>query len=681
VSGITTSWPIKISGGQYSINGGPFTSTTGTVNNGDQLAVKVTSAAVYGATTGARLAIGGVSASFSVTTTTPPPTIYGSLLTTAFVDTKYLFTPTSAHADSFSISGPLPPGLAFNPATGTLSGKPTASGVYANIIISAINNTSGVASLPPCTITVLAAGTDLVIYYSRLGGNDGTIWSIQGNGSNDHQITVGEQPRISPDGRYLAFHKGSPNSTAALGNLYVRDLQTGVETLVFSNNDYLWEFDWTGDSNSIVFDYQNCIRRVDRNGLNMATISCVNANDDAPSVNKVDGRIAFHDPGLGGLFIMDANGANRSHIVNTTASDIFPYWSPDGQWLAFWNILTDGVNCNLYKIHPDGSGRTVLSAVPVSSVWRPDWSGDGSRLVFNGTVNATVGIYTIASDGSGSPVQVPITAGAATYSATDVFETILLPPTISGTPSFTATVNSYYSFIPTFAHADAFDVIGNLPPGLALDPVNGILKGTPTTAGVYPNLIIRATNTNGVVLLPAFTITVAPLYHSLTESLTGDGSISSITHGFSFSCPGNCAQGYPDGTTLTLVAKPSSTSYFSGWGGACTNTVGNCQVTLDNNRTVSATFLPLPAIRYMLNNIPGYATPATLQNVYDAAPDGATLQLTANATGTLLAAITKVVTLSGGYDGSYLAQSGRSIISSQLIIRAGKVIANSITVR
>jgi hypothetical protein len=81
VSGINTATNISISGGTYSVNGGPYTSAPGTINNGNTVRVQLTSSGSYSTTTSATLTIGGVSDTFSVTTrsesatpdTTPDP--------------------------------------------------------------------------------------------------------------------------------------------------------------------------------------------------------------------------------------------------------------------------------------------------------------------------------------------------------------------------------------------------------------------------------------------------------------------------------------------------------------------------------------------------------------------------------------------------------------------------------
>ncbi len=54
-------------------------------------------------------------------------------------------------------------------------------------------------------------------------------------------------------------------------------------------------------------------------------------------------------------------------------------------------------------------------------------------------------------------------------------------------------------------------------------------------------------------------------------------------------CGITCSASFPRGSTVTLTATPDSTSSFEGWRGACSGT-GTCTVTMDANRTVSATF-------------------------------------------------------------------------------------------
>lgn len=68
VSGINAPASISISGGQYAINGGAYTSAAGSVNNGNTVTVRLQSSSSHSTSTTATLTIGGVSAAFTVTT-------------------------------------------------------------------------------------------------------------------------------------------------------------------------------------------------------------------------------------------------------------------------------------------------------------------------------------------------------------------------------------------------------------------------------------------------------------------------------------------------------------------------------------------------------------------------------------------------------------------------------------
>ena len=68
ISGISAATPISVSGGYYSVNGAKFSSTPGTVKNGDKVAVAVISASTHSTPANAILTIGELSDTFTATT-------------------------------------------------------------------------------------------------------------------------------------------------------------------------------------------------------------------------------------------------------------------------------------------------------------------------------------------------------------------------------------------------------------------------------------------------------------------------------------------------------------------------------------------------------------------------------------------------------------------------------------
>ncbi|HEX6752134.1 MAG TPA: hypothetical protein VF093_00910 [Solirubrobacterales bacterium] len=76
---------------------------------------------------------------------------------------------------------------------------------------------------------------------------------------------------------------------------------------------------------------------------------------------------------------------------------------------------------------------------------------------------------------------------------------------------------------------------------------------------------------------------------TLTVNKAGTGS-GTVKCKVGAGSPGACAAKYPEGTALTLIAEAGAGSEFAGWsGGGCSGT-GNCALTMNAAKTVTATF-------------------------------------------------------------------------------------------
>lgn len=76
---------------------------------------------------------------------------------------------------------------------------------------------------------------------------------------------------------------------------------------------------------------------------------------------------------------------------------------------------------------------------------------------------------------------------------------------------------------------------------------------------------------------------------SLVESGNGSGTVSSADG--KISCPSTCSATYTAGTSVTLSAASRSGSSFDGWTGSCSGEASNCSIIMNENNSVSASFI------------------------------------------------------------------------------------------
>lgn len=86
------------------------------------------------------------------------------------------------------------------------------------------------------------------------------------------------------------------------------------------------------------------------------------------------------------------------------------------------------------------------------------------------------------------------------------------------------------------------------------------------------------------------------LTSTLTVTKTGSGAGSVVSGAGDITCGATCSAVYDAGTNVTLTATPAAGSAFIGWsGGDCSGT-GPCTTTVDDSRTVTATFATKPTL-------------------------------------------------------------------------------------
>jgi Tol biopolymer transport system component len=122
------------------------------------------------------------------------------------------------------------------------------------------------------------------------------------------------------------------------------------------------------------------IWRVKSDGTGAEALTDNSTNSGFPSYNADGTKIVYRVWGEdNGLRILDI--ASGAITVLTTESDNLPDWSPDGSLILFTR-KTSATNFDVCTIKPDGTGLSVLTSSGAND-GHAVWNADGSRILYN----------------------------------------------------------------------------------------------------------------------------------------------------------------------------------------------------------------------------------------------------------------------------------------------------------
>jgi Tol biopolymer transport system component/predicted Ser/Thr protein kinase len=272
-------------------------------------------------------------------------------------------------------------------------------------------------------------------------------------------------PVYSPDGKKLAFVRGQ---TEYVGDIWVRNLDSGNEEQITSDKAFIWGLAWTTDNRDIVFSSnregtfslwqikasggspqivqlaaQNDIAlpAVSLTGQYLAYVS-INWNDylwrmdlknpknppkkipwssgrgeDEPQYSPSGDKIAVKSwqSGPGQIWICDSSGLNLKQLTSIGTISGSPIWSPDGQTIVF-DSNVEGFH-HIYTINANG-GNTKQITSGQSNNHIPSWSIDGDSIYFRSDRSGEEQIWKTSADG-GESKQITFNGGQSAFESFD----------------------------------------------------------------------------------------------------------------------------------------------------------------------------------------------------------------------------------------------------------------------
>ncbi|MGH7637969.1 MAG: Ig-like domain-containing protein [Gemmatimonadaceae bacterium] len=101
------------------------------------------------------------------------------------------------------------------------------------------------------------------------------------------------------------------------------------------------------------------------------------------------------------LYIVNRNGMNMRWLTRMSGLEDQPQWSPDGTKILFHAIVDSKID--LYTINPDGSGLTNLTSfigAEMVDKRQPTWSRNGLFIAFIGAIGGSYKVFMIDANGS-----------------------------------------------------------------------------------------------------------------------------------------------------------------------------------------------------------------------------------------------------------------------------------------
>ncbi len=338
------------------------------------------SGSATGSGSGSGTATGGTTATTGATTSTT-----GSTTATTGSTTSTTGSTTSTTGSTTSTTGS---------TTSTTGSTTSTTGSTTSTTGSTTSTTGSTTSTTGSTTTTTGGGggfqADRIYYVNGLGPSGYQIRSVQPDGSDD-QLFLAHPNSIpaavpNPAGNKYAFfsqNSGNPTKYDLYTNTSVA--LAGATKLTSLNLIYTGTLQFSPDGSQIVFTGTSTegdfnLYRINANGTGIT-----NMTDAEEATVSPDGSTILYSQfqsgaGSSDLFTIPLAGGTATRLTNTSADERNPQWSKDGTFVVFSTDL-DG-NYNIYRMASTGGTQTQITNSGLDE-YGPSLNQAGTMLSFS----------------------------------------------------------------------------------------------------------------------------------------------------------------------------------------------------------------------------------------------------------------------------------------------------------